>query len=36
MYKPENPSHDDGMIDPTLYRYITKSGPGIPSIVGGM
>jgi len=23
MYRPENPSQDDGMIDPTLYRYGT-------------
>ena len=36
MYRPENPSHDDGRIDPTLYRYVSLSGPGIANIVGVM
>jgi hypothetical protein len=30
MYRPENPSQDDGTIDPTLYRYSTLSSLDIP------
>jgi hypothetical protein len=36
MYRSENPSQDDGMIDPSIYRYGTLSRPGISDIVGGM
>jgi len=32
----ENPSHDDGMIDPTLSRYDSISSLNIPDIVTGM
>ena len=36
MYRPENPSQDDGTIDPTRYRYGTLSSPDIANIVVGM
>jgi hypothetical protein len=36
MYRPENPSQDDGPIDPTLYRYGTLSSLDIANLVVGM
>jgi hypothetical protein len=36
MFRPENPSRDDGMIDPTLGRYDRLSSLDIPNIVIGM
>ncbi|MBW2035568.1 MAG: hypothetical protein JRI94_18685 [Deltaproteobacteria bacterium] len=32
----ENPSHDDGTIDPTLSRYDSISSLDIPNTVIGM
>jgi hypothetical protein len=28
MYRPENPSYEDGRIDPTLYRYVPSVRSG--------